>query len=294
MNHQEPLLSPRVLAEAIGVSESSLKRWADEGRVAVERTAGGHRRIRRTEAVRFLREAGLQPVRPDLLALPGDAGGAVRGGVDRAAVPGLVVAALREDRADEARSLLVGAYLDGASFPWLCDEVIRPAMEALGTLWECGPAGILIEHRATETCGRVIAELRLLLPAAAPEAPVAVGGGFGGDIYRLPSAMAAGVLAEAGYRVHDLGPDTPVEAMLAAIERYRPALVWQSLSVLPAERARVREALGRFAAAMEGGTVVVGGRASDAVKLPRLPGVIRFRTMGELAAYTKGRTANVE
>ncbi len=291
MNRQEPLLSPRVLAEAVGVSESSLKRWADEGRLAVERTAGGHRRIRRAEAVRFLREAGLRPVRPELLTLPGDAGGAVRGGVDRAEVAGLVAAALEEDRSEEVRSLLVGAYLDGAPLPWLCDEVIRQAMVAVGRLWESGPAGILMEHRATETCGRVLAELRLLIPAAAPEAPAAVGGGGGGDVYRLPSAMAAAVLAEAGYRVHDLGPYTPVEATLAAIERYRPTLVWQSLSVVPEEGARIDEGLGRIADALEGGTVVVGGRASEAVELPRRPDVIRFRTMGELAAFTKGKTA---
>ena len=39
------MLSPRELAEAVGVSESSLKRWADRGRVHVHRTEGGHRRI---------------------------------------------------------------------------------------------------------------------------------------------------------------------------------------------------------------------------------------------------------
>lgn len=291
MAEVDPLLSPRVLAEAIGVSESSLKRWADDGRLAVERTAGGHRRIRRAEAVRFLRAAGLRPVRPELLALPGDAGGAVRGGVNRSEVAGLLVSALGEDRADEARSLLIGAYLDGASLSWLCDEVIRPAMEEVGRLWESGPGGILIEHRATETCGRVMAELRLLLPSPGPDAPAAVGGGFGGDVYRLPSAMAAAVLAEAGFRVHDLGPDTPVEATLAAIERYRPRIVWQSLSVVPAEGAGVVEALSRLAAALPGGAVVVGGRASAELTLPRSPGLLRFASMGELAAWLNERTA---
>jgi MerR family transcriptional regulator, light-induced transcriptional regulator len=51
-------LSPKALAAAIGVSESSLKRWADEGRLAAERTAGGHRRIAVAEAVRFVRRRG--------------------------------------------------------------------------------------------------------------------------------------------------------------------------------------------------------------------------------------------
>lgn len=288
---KDVLLSPRVLANAIGVSESSLKRWADDGRLAVERTAGGHRRIRRSEAVRFIRESGLRPVRPQLLSLPGDAGGAVRGGVDPAAAGALLLDALNQDRAEDARSLLVGAFLEGASLAWLCDAVVRPAMERVGELWEAGPGGILIEHRATETCGRAMAELRTLLPEAPAGAPVAVGGAFGGDVYRLPSAMAAAVLADAGFRVHDLGPDTPVEATLAAIERYAPALVWQSFSVVPPPEARVEDALARIARAVEPGTLVVGGRASEKVPAPRAANVLHLRTMGELRAYAVGAVA---
>jgi len=63
------LLSPRELATAIGVSESSLRRWADAGRVEMMRTAGGHRRIPVAEALKFVRRERLQVVRPDLLGL---------------------------------------------------------------------------------------------------------------------------------------------------------------------------------------------------------------------------------
>ena len=49
----ESLLSPREVAVALGVSESSVKRWVDLGELAALRTAGGHRRITRAEAVRF-------------------------------------------------------------------------------------------------------------------------------------------------------------------------------------------------------------------------------------------------
>ena len=63
------LLSPRDLADAIGVSESSLKRWADAGKIQVSRTDGGHRRIPLAEAVRFIRATGAQVVRPDILGI---------------------------------------------------------------------------------------------------------------------------------------------------------------------------------------------------------------------------------
>ena len=49
------LLSPRQFAAAIGVSESSVRRWADGGQIKMTRTAGGHRKIARSEAIRFIR-----------------------------------------------------------------------------------------------------------------------------------------------------------------------------------------------------------------------------------------------
>jgi excisionase family DNA binding protein len=54
-------LSPRQVAEAIGVSESSLKRWCDSGLIPTRRTAGGHRRVPVAGVVAFLRERGFDP-----------------------------------------------------------------------------------------------------------------------------------------------------------------------------------------------------------------------------------------
>src|SRR3954467_11206793 len=76
------LLTPKQLADAIGASESSLRRWVDAGSIRMSRTAGGHRRIPVAEAIRFIRESGATVVRPDLLGLdeigsPGDASGVV-------------------------------------------------------------------------------------------------------------------------------------------------------------------------------------------------------------------------
>ena len=62
-------LSPRELARALGVSESSLKRWADDGKIRFSRTVGGHRRIAVSDALQFARDAKLPLVRPDVLGL---------------------------------------------------------------------------------------------------------------------------------------------------------------------------------------------------------------------------------
>jgi MerR family transcriptional regulator, light-induced transcriptional regulator len=281
-------LSPRALAEAIGVSESSLKRWADEGQLTVERTAGGHRRIPLPEALRFIRRSGLTPVRPELLGLAVGEAGTMRAARDRSRAGERLSQALVEDHPGPARSLIVSLYVEGASLAWICDEVIRGALARVGELWEHDAAGIFLEHRATETCLRSLAELRLLIPPAAPDAPTAVGGGYDGDDYQVPSAMAALVLADAGYRVRDLGARTPVAAMLAAVAHYRPRLVWQSLSVEPEDPAEASRGLARIAAAVAPGTLVVGGRASEAVDFPGAPNVHRLGSMAELAAFARG------
>ncbi|MEO7732315.1 MAG: helix-turn-helix domain-containing protein, partial [Kofleriaceae bacterium] len=63
------LLSPHDLAAALGVSESSLKRWIDAGRIRATRTEGGHRRVSIADALAFVRETHAPVARPELLGL---------------------------------------------------------------------------------------------------------------------------------------------------------------------------------------------------------------------------------
>ncbi|HYP52226.1 MAG TPA: helix-turn-helix domain-containing protein [Pyrinomonadaceae bacterium] len=61
-------LTSRETARLLGVSEASVKRWADSGLLPTEKTAGGHRRFRPEDVARFRREnardASPQPSTP--------------------------------------------------------------------------------------------------------------------------------------------------------------------------------------------------------------------------------------
>jgi len=130
-------------------------------------------------------------------------------------------------------------------------------------------------------------ELRSLLPPPESSAPLALGGAPAGDPYLIPSRMCALVLASAGYRAYDLGPDTPLTALAVAVERHRPALVWLALSVVaddaPSE-AKLRPLVRAVTEA--GGALVMGGRG--ALRVPADEHVFRGYTMAELAAYGAG------
>ena len=285
MGPTNTLLSPNDLARAIGVSESSLKRWVDRGEIQAVRTLGGHRRIPLQEAIRFIRRSRHPVVNPAVLGMEEAAGhaGWVEGSGWR-----VLAEALKAGDHGPARGMLLAAYLAGTPVARIVDDLIHPAMEELGGLWEHSSAGIMVEHLATDSCIQTVNQIRSLIRT--PEgAPVAVGGGAPGDPYVLGSLTAAATLADEGFLAVNLGPDTPLDVLAAAAREYGAALVWLSLS----SQGRTRPGgsdLAAFAhAVVESGVkVALGGRALPALPTPLPPGAFVGRSMSELAAFAAG------
>jgi excisionase family DNA binding protein len=276
-------LSPRDLADALGVSESSVKRWIDAGRIAAARTAGGHRRVALADALRFVRATRL-PVRDGAaLGLPAlDAAPAFDGAPLREAL-------LAAD-APRVRGLLLRAYVEGEDLAALADGPLREAFAEVGGAWhEDFVRGVAAEHRATVALAEALALLRSLGVEPAAGAPAAVGGAPAGDPYLIPCALATLVLAGEGWQVENLGADVPLDVLVHRAEATGARLAWLSCSVplregYAGEVARAAEAM-----AARGATLVVGGRFSD--PLAGLPHVRPGRTMADLRAIARGAAA---
>jgi excisionase family DNA binding protein len=284
-------LTPRELAEAIGASESSVRRWVDAGEVRLLRTVGGHRRIPLAEAVRFIRRNRATVVRPDLLGLNGSPTVSV-GDHDE---DQLYHALAAGDRA-LVRGLAVSWYLSGRALPALFDGPLRAAMNRIGELWEHDDKGILVEHRATELVTESVTHLRELLTPPGESSPVAVGGAPSGELYTVPSVLAAVTLADAGWRDVNYGPNTPPMLLAAAAEQNGAKLVWFSVSTpANAREASIRDVplereLRSLAARLNplGATLVVGGRHAGG-HIPRdLANVREMQSMSELHAFASG------
>ncbi len=222
-------LTPKQVARAIGVSESSLKRWCDRGVIATVRTAGGHRRIDVAALLAFLRESGHQVVQPEVLGLPAVIGSGQRTWERSRAR--LVEALIAGDEA-LARQVVFDLFVSGQSVANLADQLFHPAMKEIGERWDCGAAEVYQERRACEICSRVLFELRGAIAQPAPDAPLAIGGTPSGDPYRLPTAIVELVLREAGWRSVSLGSSLPFETLAAAVVNHQPRLLWLSVSYL--------------------------------------------------------------
>ncbi len=225
-------LTPKQVANAIDVSESSVKRWCDKGIIPTQYTAGGHRRIPLSGLLKFLRKQQYQIARPELLGLPSNTGQSPRI-IDRAVES--LTTALIDGHEDDARRVLINLYLAKHSICSICDQVIAPAFEKIGRLWECGSAEVFQERQGCEFTLRLLHELLGLVTVPATESPKAIGAAPEGDQYNLATTMAELVLRDAGWNAKSLGDNLPLSSLGEAIKGHRPRLFWLSCSHLADE-----------------------------------------------------------
>lgn len=252
-------LSPKQVAQALGVSEASVKRWCDADRIATSRTAGGHRRIPLHAVLQFIRSSGAPLVRPEILGLPPTTGKGERG--LRKSIP-QIEKALEEGDTEQVRRVAFNLYLAGQSCADICDVCFAPVFRTVGCHWEDGSLEVYRERRACEITLRVVHELYRALPPAPAEAPLAVGGAMEHDPYSLPTTMVELVLGECGWRAESLGVGLPAATLRAAISERHPRLFWLSVSTIGDPQAFLSEYASIYESATASGTaVVVGGRA---------------------------------
>lgn len=282
LHTHEPYLSPRHLADALGVSESSVKRWADSGLISISRTAGGHRRIAVSQAITFIREQGLPIRKPGILGL-----------TDKASpLPQLTLDVRKHLLAGDVvrlSSTLQNYYLHGGSLATLGDGPIRKAFDDIGELWQHRDDGIMIEHRAVDCCLQALTNVRNLLPTGDANAPCALGAAPPGDPYILPSLLAAMVLQECGWHAINLGPNTPWPTIATAVEQLKPKLLWLTVSAPLASNQAVegRKLLRQLQS--QNLAVSIGGRRVDSLDIPATG-----NSLQDLAAFAQQTRNQIE
>jgi excisionase family DNA binding protein len=183
-------------AQALGISTTTARRWADDGRLRATRTAGGHRRFSTTEVRRLLAERGrpaIAPTEPPRRLLP-----ALTALVDSHG-PQLAELAWRGLYGDLRAGFFVEADGIAAGERWLGAlasatatgnyEMLHEATAALARAAERGGASLLERHLALERFGETAT--RALARRASPREEIV-------ESRRLFAFLAQRQLADAG------------------------------------------------------------------------------------------------
>ncbi len=255
------LVSPKQVARAIGVSESTVKRWCDKGLIPMVKTAGGHRKMDVNAVVQFLRDSGHEIVEPQVLGLPvavGKTGWTLNRAVER------IVPAIVQGDESIVRQVVFDLLLAKHSVTAIFDEVLAPVMHEIGERWSCGDVAVYQERRGCEIVMRVLNELHDVVDAPPADAPTAIGATIEGDFYTIPVTMAGIVLRSAGWNATTLGTNLPFATLQEALKQTRPRLIWISTAYVADEPNFVTGLNDLFEAAQSAGTMLaVGGQALD-------------------------------
>jgi MerR family transcriptional regulator, light-induced transcriptional regulator len=278
-------VSTTQVADALGISVSTVKRWVEEGILPAQKTAGGHRKLLLADVLELARQSNL-PVRDAALLRP------LTKKPASADLQHTVVAlydSLLTGDTRTSRGIIHGSYRNGMSIEVLADSIIAPAMRRIGVDWETGRIDVMHEHRASRECTAALHELKAVIEARVPRnRPRAVGGALEGDFSEIPTLLAQMVLLDAGWDAINLGPNTPLASFRRAISELHPRMIWLSISHLPPDKLPAREFRELYKQAERANTaVVVGGQALDETVRAEIPYTAYGDGLNHLAAFAR-------
>ena len=121
------------------------------------------------------------------------------------------IASLLVDGDDDLAAWAIGQALEERPRAVVFDEVLRGAMELVGSNWESGHWLISQEHLATVALTAALARVRPGDAAETRVGPVAVLAAPVGEEHVTGLACLAQILEEHGWRVENLGANVPAE-----------------------------------------------------------------------------------
>ncbi len=243
------------------VSHSSLRFLEREGFITAVRTEGGHRLYTPDDVARIVQIKTWQGQRLSLEQIRARFAELRRLPEPGAIAQAFVDAALAGDGGVAGR-VITDADDVGLPLQTLFGEVMTPALQEIGRLWEQGTLPVAQEKEVSELCRELIVELTRRHAVLDSDGPIVVAGCVEGERHELGLRMICGLLRSAGYRIHFLGADVALEFLLEAVALRSPRIVLLSAklaSTLPALKVTLESLQMAASNQAAGFDVVVGG-----------------------------------
>lgn len=259
---KKTILSTADVARLFNVTETTVKRWANDGALKCMKTPGGHRKFAMKHVVEFAESLKFEPA--GTLALTAEDTQAQRIQVailDRdftVLKDAFIEKALSPDKRD---LFLYFSYLyQHRIHLWeLYDKVIAPGMAEVGERWAAGTLDVNDEHRASYETLDALAMLQSQIHRKERNGLSALFACPGEEQHDIGLRCASYLFESEGWMTHYLGARTPHNSIVKAVHELQPKVICLSITNEP-ERTAMLDLLERLRSAQT--QILIGGRAA--------------------------------
>ncbi len=232
-------LSTNEVASLLNVTETTIKRWAESGRIPCSKTLGGHRKFKLNDIIIFA-EKNSFPIT-----------GIIPPALSQQQMENLEFAlytknygkiseifkneALQGDRAG-IEKLLTYLYKNQVPFITTIDEVLHPALVRIGELWQDGTIEVNQEHRSSAAVKEALIRFGAILHHKSSNGLETLCACTEGELHDIGIITISYALEIEGWKVINLGIDTPFDSLKSYIKKNKPKLVCLSATAPEVKR----------------------------------------------------------
>jgi methanogenic corrinoid protein MtbC1 len=195
-------------------------------------------------------------------------------------------ALIQGDR-ERCAAIVVALMADGRSALAIYEGHFKPALYAVGSLWERNLLSVASEHLATAIIEGAMNDVFPRLMSLERRGETAIVSPVPGELHQVGARMACDVLEMHGWDAVLLSGETSVESLVTALREGRPQMAGLSIS-LQHHVDTLRRTVMAIRDALPTLPILVGGRAltdATATTLSATQGVLCFRDLHELHRY---------
>jgi excisionase family DNA binding protein len=260
-------ISTQEVAGLFKVTETTVKRWADQGIIPCVKSPGGHRKFRLPDIIGFAEKQGYPisgTLEPPLTEAQMEQ---VRFAIHTQNYHKIAEVLFDEAlQADPEGLYQVLLYLSkhNVKLSTLADEVLRPPLVRIGELWKEGKLQIDQEHRTSRAITEAMIRLAPELHRKHSNGMLAVCACLEGERHEIGLRSMAFALETEGWTVHYLGADTPYRTVADYVGKVKPQLLAVSFTASKPDDG-MRKGYATVARAVRGvgGKFVAGGFFAD-------------------------------
>jgi len=292
---QKTILSTADVARLFNVTETTVKRWADDGTMKCQKTPGGHRKFDIKHVIEFANTNSMDPTGTLVLEEDGFAP-AIQIAVlsrDFVALSKIFVEkAMSVDRHD-LHAFLSYLYQHRFQLWEIYDLIVRPGLYEIGERWRSKEIDIYHEHRASHETMDAMAKLQTEISIKPQVGKHAVLACLEDELHEIGLRCAANILEAEGWQVHYLGGRTPYHSIVESVKDVRPEIVCLSVTyseIASGDVGRLKDL--RRIVHRGGGKLVFGGQKLPAKCIDSGYCDAIFQSMKDLTEYVRDMSSD--